>query len=56
MSYTPSIHVRKGGPSPEASPTHSPVFPPDVPLFILAQLSGAIVAALTAKWLFSDKA
>jgi glycerol uptake facilitator-like aquaporin len=38
------------------SDTFAGIAPVDVPLFILAQLIGAMMAALTAKWLFSDKA
>lgn len=34
--------------------TFAGIAPPDVPLFILAQLIGAGVAALLAGWLFSD--
>ena len=38
------------------SDTLAGIAPVDVPLFIVAQLIGATVAALTAKWLFFDKA
>lgn len=35
--------------------TFAGIAPPDVPLFIVAQLIGAALAALTAQWLFADK-
>ena len=38
------------------SDTFAGIAPADVPLFIVAQLIGALMAARTAKWLFSDKA
>ncbi|GAA4747104.1 MIP/aquaporin family protein [Sphingomonas daechungensis] len=38
------------------SDTFAGIAPADVPLFIVAQLIGAMAAALTAKWLFSDRA
>jgi glycerol uptake facilitator-like aquaporin len=38
------------------SDTFAGIAPADVPLFIVAQLIGAMMAALTAKWLFSDNA
>ena len=38
------------------SDTFAGISPADVPLFIVAQLIGAMMAALTAKWLFSDNA
>jgi glycerol uptake facilitator-like aquaporin len=34
------------------SDTFAGIAPHDVPLFIVAQLTGAALAALTAKWLF----
>jgi glycerol uptake facilitator-like aquaporin len=37
------------------SDTFAGIAPADVPMFIVAQLTGAMMAALTAKWLFSDK-
>lgn len=36
------------------SDTFSGISPSDVPLFVVAQLAGAAVAALLAKWLFSE--
>jgi glycerol uptake facilitator-like aquaporin len=37
------------------SDTFAGIAPADVPMFIVAQLTGAMLAALTAKWLFSGK-
>ena len=37
------------------SDTFAGIAPADVLMFILAQLTGATMAAVTAKWLFSDK-
>jgi glycerol uptake facilitator-like aquaporin len=36
------------------SDTFAGISPSDVPLFIAAQLTGAALAALTARWLFPD--
>ena len=38
------------------SDTFAGIAPQDVPLFVLAQLTGAALAALTARWLFSKSA
>jgi glycerol uptake facilitator-like aquaporin len=38
------------------SNTFAGIAPHDVPLFIAAQLTGAALAALTARWLFPAKA
>lgn len=46
----PAITVARG-----LSDTFAGIAPADVPLFIVAQLIGAMTAALTAKWLFSDR-
>ena len=37
------------------SDTFAGISPADVPMFIVAQLTGAMMAALIAKWLFSDE-
>jgi glycerol uptake facilitator-like aquaporin len=38
------------------SDTFAGIAPRDVPLFVLAQLTGAALAALTARWLFPKSA
>jgi glycerol uptake facilitator-like aquaporin len=46
----PAITVARG-----LSDTFAGIAPADVPMFIVAQLTGAMMAALIAKWLFSDE-